>query len=139
MIMMGKLSQRDVWFMLDKQFWPRIPFGLFAVTASYQDLLECLMKIYYNIHFQGGIRRTTKNGARQLDAWFYRVGCPHPAIECLITQLNKLIMHYGSWSFLSINMQVSIELIIIKMGTSLQPFAEDYNTCHHWVSHSWLK
>ncbi len=46
MITVGKLSQQNVWFMLDKQFWLRISFGPCKVTASYQDLLECLMKIY---------------------------------------------------------------------------------------------
>ncbi len=45
MIKAGKLSRRNVWFMLGKQFWPQISYGLYAVTASYQELMECLMKI----------------------------------------------------------------------------------------------
>ncbi len=36
-------------------------------------------------------------------------------------------------------MQVSLELLVIKMGTSLQPFKKDYNTCQHWVTLLWLK
>jgi hypothetical protein len=47
MIKVSKLSRRNVWFMLEKQLWPRISFGFCAVTASYQELSECLMKIYY--------------------------------------------------------------------------------------------
>ena len=86
MIKVGKLSRRNVWFMLDKQFWPRIAFGLCAVPATYQELSECLMKVYYEIHPQGGIRRTARRGTRQLAAGFYGVGCPHPAIECLVAQ-----------------------------------------------------
>ena len=125
--------------MLDKQFWPRISYGLCAVTASYRELTECLMKIYYEIHPQGGIRRTARRGTKQLAAGFYGVGCPHPAIECLIAQLNKLIMHYGSQSGLGLNIQTLLELLIIKMGLSLQPFTEDYDTCQHWVTSSWLK
>ena len=35
MIKAGKLSTRNVWFMLDKQFWPQISYGLCAVTTSY--------------------------------------------------------------------------------------------------------
>jgi hypothetical protein len=48
-------------------------------------------------------------------------------------------MHYGSPSCLSINMQTSVELLMIEVGLSLQPFAEDYDTCQHWVTPSWLK
>jgi hypothetical protein len=36
-------------------------------------------------------------------------------------------------------MQTWIELLVNKLGTSLQPFAEDHNTCQHWVTSSWLK
>ena len=102
------------------------------MTASYRELMECLMKIYCKIYPQGGIRYTSRRGTKQLAAGFYRVGCPHPAIECLIAQLNKLIMHYGSSSGLGLNMQTSPELLIIVPGLSLQPFTEDYDTCQHW-------
>ncbi len=140
MVKAGKLSRRNVWFMLDKQFWPRISFGLCAVAATYRKLSECLMKIYYEIHLQGGIRCTARRrGTRQLAAGFYGVGCPHPAVECLIAQLNKLIMHFGNPSCLGLNMQTSVELLVIKLGLSLQPFAEDYDTSQHWVTPSGLK
>jgi hypothetical protein len=125
--------------MLDKQFWPRISYGLCAVTALYKELSECLMKIYYKVHPQGGIRRMARRGTKQLEAGFYGVGCPHPAVECLIAQLNKLTMHYGSHSCLGLNMLTSLELFIIEMGITLQPFNKPYNTCQHWVTASWLK
>ena len=76
---------------------------------------------------------------RQLAARFHGVGCSHPANKCLIAQLNTLIMHSGSPSCLGLNMQMSLELLIIKTGLSLQPFTKDYNTCQHWVTPSWLK
>jgi len=77
MIKVGKLSRRNIWFVLDKKFWPRISFGLCAVPATLHELSECLMKVYYKIHPQGGIRRTARRGTRQLAARFYGVGCPH--------------------------------------------------------------
>jgi hypothetical protein len=46
MIQVGKLSRRYVWFMMEKQFWPRVLYGLCAVSASYEELSECLMKVY---------------------------------------------------------------------------------------------
>ena len=114
MISAGHLSRRNVWFMLEKQFWPRVAFGLCAVTATLPELSECSMKTYYGIHQQGGIRRSARRGTRQLDIGFYGIGCPHPAVECLSAQLNKLVMHYGSKSCLGINLQASLELLVIE-------------------------
>ena len=139
MIQVGKLSRRHVWFMMEKQFWPRVSYGLCAVSASYEELSECLMKVYYQIHPQGGIRRSARRGIRQLGVGFYGVGCPHPAIECLIAQLNKLIMHYGNQSCLGLKMQNTVEQLVIELGMSSQPFQEDCGSCKLWVTHSWIK
>ena len=139
MIQVGKLSRRHVWFMLEKQFWPRVSYGLCAVSASYDELSECLMKVYYQIQPQGGIRRSARRGIRQLDLGFYGVGCPHPAIECLIAQLNKLLMHYGNQSCLGIQMKNTAEQFVLELGMSPQPFQEDFSACHLWVTHSWMK
>ena len=88
------------------------------MTASIPELSKCLMKTYYEIQPQGGIRRTARKETRQLHAGFYGIGCPHPAVECLVAQLNKLIMHYRSKSCLGLNLQASLELMVIEMGTS---------------------
>ncbi len=138
MILVEKLSRRFVWFMLEKQFAPRVFCGLCAISASYNELAEFLMGMYIKIHPQGGIRWSARRGIRQLDRGFYGVGCPHPAIECLIAQLNKLLMHYRNQSCLGLKMQ-NTELLVMELGMSLQPFQEDYATCHHWVTHSWIK
>jgi hypothetical protein len=55
-IKIGKLSQWYVWFMMEKQFWPRVLHGLCAVLASYNVLSEFLMSMYCKIHLQGGIK-----------------------------------------------------------------------------------
>jgi hypothetical protein len=60
-------------------------------------------------------------------------------IECLIAQLNKLLMHYGNQSCLGLKMQNTMELLVMELGMSLQPFQEDYAACHHWAIHSWMK
>ena len=70
---------------------------------------------------------------------FYGVGCPHPAIECFITQINKLLMHLGTKSLLGITMQASLELLILELSLSNQPFLEDYASNNEQVTHSWLK
>jgi hypothetical protein len=134
MIKIKKLSRQYVWFMMEKQFWPRVLYGLCAALTSYKVLLECLMSRYCEIDPQGGIRQSTKRGTHQLGFRFYCVGCPHPAIECLITQLNKMFMHYGNQSGLRLQMQnYTMELLVIKLGMSPQPFQEEYKACHHWV------
>ena len=45
MIKAGNLSRRNVWFMMDKQFWPRISYGLCAVGATFHELSEGLKAI----------------------------------------------------------------------------------------------
>jgi hypothetical protein len=135
----GKLSRRYVWFMMEKQFWLRVAYGLCAVLALYKVTLECLMSTYCKIHPQGRIQRSARRGIRQLGINFYGVGCPHPAIKCFIAQLNKMLMHYGNQSCLGLQMQNTMELLVIELGMSLQPFQEDYEACQHWVMHSWMK
>jgi hypothetical protein len=125
--------------MMDKQFWPRVTYGLCAVSASYKELLECLMKTYYGIHPQGGIQWMARRGIKQLNLGFYCVGCPHPAIECLIVQLNKMLMHYGSQNCLVLEMQASVKLLVIELGLSIQPFSKDFSVHHHHVTHLWMK
>ena len=139
MIQAGKLSRRHIWFMLEKQFAPRVFYGLCTISALYKELAECLMGIYYKIHPQGGICRTARRGICRLDRGFYGVSCPHPAIECLVAQLNKLLMHYGNQSCLGLKMQTSMELLVIELGMSLQPFQVDYVNCQKWVTHLWMK
>ncbi len=97
------------------------------------------MGVYCKIHPQGGIHRLAMRGICQLDLGFYGISCPHPAIECLITQLNKLLMHYGNQSCLGLKMQNTMELLMIKLGMSLQPFQEECAAYHHWVTHLWVK
>ncbi len=78
-------------------------------------------------------------GLRQVDRGFYGIGCPHPGVECLIAQVTKLLIHYGCQSGLGIQLQVSLELLIIKLGVSSQPFQEAFSKYGKWVTASWLK
>jgi hypothetical protein len=121
----GKLSQRNVWFMMENQFWPRIAFGIGVSMASFDTLYKCLMKPYYKIQSQGGVRNSIRRGIRQMHLRFYGVGCTHPAIECFIAQINKLLMHLGTTSMLGITMQASLDLLILELGMSNQPFLQD--------------
>jgi hypothetical protein len=80
-----------------------------------------------------------RRGIRQLNLSFYGVGCPHPAIECLIVQLNKLLMHYGNQSCMGLKMQNTTELLVIEQGMLLQPFQKEYAAYQHLVTHLWVK
>jgi hypothetical protein len=70
---------------------------------------------------------------------FYGVGCPNPAIECFIAQVNKLLMHLSTASSLGTTMQASLDLLILELGMSSQPFYQDYKRNNKWVTHFWLK
>ena len=43
----------------------------------------------------GGIVRTASKGIHQLDRGFYGAGLPHPGVEAMVEQSNKLSMHFS--------------------------------------------
>jgi hypothetical protein len=132
---LGKLHKRNLWFLLEKQFWLKVSFGISSITAPFKVLEECIMKTYFNILSISGVCQSVSRDLRQLDQGFYGVGYPHPGIECFVAQMNKLLTHYGSNTGMGIHMQLSMELLITKAGVSLQPLTTPFNRCKNWVTH----
>jgi hypothetical protein len=135
----GTLSWCNVWFMLDCQFWLRLGFGICNNMASWDDIEYCLKKVYWQLMPQGGVRGSAPVPLRQLDRGFYGIGCPHPGVKCFLALINKLLVLYGCQSGLGIQMQVSMELLIMELSISSQLFQESYGTYGTWVTHYWLK
>lgn len=52
------LHRRQLWFMMDKQFWPRVAYGLCANNSSWDTLEECLQNTYFLLLPIYGIVRT---------------------------------------------------------------------------------
>ena len=105
-VLASKLSRRNVWFMVDCQLWPRVGYGICNNVAVWGDLDTCMQRIYWQLIARGGVRRSAPAALRQLDKGFYGIGCPHPGVECLIGQLNKLLIHYGCNSGLGLEMRL---------------------------------
>jgi hypothetical protein len=135
----SKLHKRNLWFLLDKQFWPRVAFGISSITAPFELVEECLMRKYFELLSICGIRKSVSRDIRQMDRGFYGVGFPHPGVECLVAQLNKLLTHNGSSLGLGIHMQASMELLVTEGGVSTQILAEPFARYSKWVIHCWLK
>jgi hypothetical protein len=135
----SKLNKCNLSFLLDKQFWPGVSFGISSVCTPFATFEDCLMKVYYDLLPLCGIRRLVKHELRQLEREFYGVGLPHPGVECFIGQLNKLSTHYGSSSGLGVHMQVSMEVFIIEGGVSMQLLSEPFSRYGKWVTHCWLR
>ena len=53
----GRINQRNMWTMMERQLWPRIGYGMCNNTAKWNNLEKCLQKVYYQIIPRGGIRR----------------------------------------------------------------------------------
>ena len=60
-------------------------------------------------------------------------------IECGIQQLNKLLMHYGCPSSVGVQLQSSMELFLIELGRTHQPFDESFQLYQSWITSSWVK
>jgi hypothetical protein len=77
----GKIWRRDVWFLQDLQFWPRVGYGICCNTATHAKLEEVLSKQYYQLISFGGVVRTAPVAIHQVHRGFYGLGCPHPGIK----------------------------------------------------------
>lgn len=71
----GSLRRRDVCFLLDCQFWPRVGYGLSCCTAEHQLLEKCLKRQHWQLIPLGGVIRTAPASSRQLSKGFFGVGC----------------------------------------------------------------
>jgi hypothetical protein len=87
--MLANLPCHNLWFLLGRQFMPKVMYSIGVNSAPYAVLSECLMKQYYNMVPLGGIQRSANRMVRQLNKGFFGVGCLHPAIECLASQATS--------------------------------------------------
>ncbi len=90
----GKLSRCNVWFIVDYQFWPRVGYCICNTSATWEELNHCLKRVYWQIVPRGGVQGSAAVPFWQLHCGFYRIGCPHPGVECLVAQITKLLVHY---------------------------------------------
>jgi hypothetical protein len=112
--------------MLDRPFWPRVGYGICNILATWDDLDQCLRRIYWQLVPRGIVRGSAVVPLHQLDRGFYGIRCPHPGIKCLVAQITKLLVHYGCQSGIGIEMQVSMELLLMELGISVQLLKESY-------------
>jgi hypothetical protein len=138
-VLASTLSHRNVWFMVDCQFWPWIGYGICNKSASWNELEGCLQRVYWQLVRRGGVHWTAPVALCQLDQGFFGIGCPHPGVECLVAQLTKLLIHYGCRLGLGIQMQVTIEVFLTELGLLSHPLQELFMAYGKWVMNTWLK
>lgn len=108
----------------------RVGYGICCNMATHSKLESVLGKQYYQLIPMGGVVRTARG--------FYGIGCPHPGIKCLTSQVSKLLMHYGTKSSVGFKMAVSFRELILGLGVSFQPFQEQYKRYKQRVTWSWM-
>jgi hypothetical protein len=91
-------------------------------------------KPYYIMCPLGGVIRSAKRELRYLDSGFYGVGFPHWGIESVVETTNKMMTHVGARTMLGTQYQMSLELLILELGLSTQPFSLDYKKYNTWVT-----
>jgi hypothetical protein len=130
---------RMMWFSVGRQMWPSVKYGLCCSMATLSELDSVLMPLYGKMLPLGGIVSKANRGIRQLDCGFYGAGFPHPGVEAKLEQANKLLMHYGCWTALGTELQTLLELLVVDLGISFQPFQVSYEHFGDWATTSWLK
>ena len=98
-----------------------------------------LLPLYGKMLPLGGIVSKANCGIRQLASGFYGTGLPHPGVEAMLEQVNKLLMHYGCQTVLGTELQTSLDLLVVDLGLSFQPFRVYHNQYGDWVTTFWLK
>jgi hypothetical protein len=128
------LSPRDVHFSIERKFWPKVKYGLCAISASYQELVSAMDKPYYILCPLGGVIRSAKRELRYLDSGFYGVGFPRWGIESIVESTNKMMTHVGAKTMLGTQYQMSLELLILELGLTANPFSLDFEKYNSWVT-----
>eukprot|EP00804_Cyclotella_cryptica_P003924 CCRYP_016117-RA/>CCRYP_016117-RA protein AED:0.75 eAED:0.75 QI:0/-1/0/1/-1/1/1/0/1178 len=123
----SNLRPREFHISVHRKFWPKIKYGLCANTSSLADLMHAMHRPYYWMTPLGGMNRSAKREIRYLDTGFYGLGFPHWGIESLIEAYKKVFIHLGTSSVVGVQLQMSIELLIIEIGISSQPFTTPYS------------
>ncbi len=122
----SNLRPRDFHISVHRKFWPKIKYGLCANTSPLADLVSAMHRPYYWMAPIGGMIRSAKREIRYLDTGFYGLGFPHWGIESLIEAYKKFFIHFGTSSVVGVQLQMSIENLIIELGISSQPFTIPY-------------
>ena len=63
----GKMHRRQVWFSVDRQYWPKVGYGLSSIAAPFAQLANCLDGPHHQLLPYGGVIRTCKKAIRQID------------------------------------------------------------------------
>ncbi len=104
--------------------------------ATLPELDSVLMALYGQMLPLGGIVSKANWGIWQLDRGFYGAGFPNPGVEATVEQTNKLLMHYGCQTALGTQLQTLLELLVVDLGLSCQPFQVSYELFGDWVTTS---
>ena len=101
----GKLRRCDVWLFLDHQLWSKAGHGPGSITGPWQELDGCMNHKWWQLVPMGGLICTGPSKMRELNVGFYGAGV---GIECMIAQVNKLLMHYGCASNNGLELKISL-------------------------------
>eukprot|EP00804_Cyclotella_cryptica_P006975 CCRYP_007113-RA/>CCRYP_007113-RA protein AED:0.75 eAED:0.75 QI:0/-1/0/1/-1/0/1/0/1178 len=126
----SNLRPRDFHVSVHRKFWPKIKYGLCANTSTLNDLIAAMHRPYYWMAPIGGMIRSAKREIRYLDTGFYGLGFPHWGIEALVEAYKKFFVHFGMSTVIGVQLQVSIENLIVELGVSPQPFLLPYSKYH---------
>ena len=86
----------------------------------------------------GRLIRSAPRRVRDTDAGFYGAGCPNAGIECMVAQINKLLMHYGCPNNDGLELKVSLKYLIVELGITNKPLQANFEKYNRWTIACWL-
>ena len=133
------LGRRDIWFLVERQLWMGLKYGLCCHSSEWRVMEGILHKQWHQLVPMGGVICSAPASLRQLDAGFFGIGCPHVGVECFVEQINKMLIHYGCSSSVGFGFKVSVEYMILELGVAFQPFQVSYKKYSKRLTKCWLK
>ena len=131
----GKLHRRMAWFSIDRQFWPKVSYGLCCNLAPLPQLQSSFLKQYTTMVSLGGIAKTSKTEIRMKASGFYGAGLQHPGVETAVAKCNKLLMYYRCDTSVGSEFQILIELFLLEIGASFQPLLLQFDRYANRTTH----
>ena len=130
---------RGIWFLMEHPLWTQVGCGVCILSSPWCELDRCLCRQWWQILPMRGLIRSAAHQIRDTNIGLFGADCPHVRIECLIVQMNKLLMHHGCDRSNGLELKVLYELMLVELGLSVQAFQESYGRYESWLNPCWLK
>ncbi len=110
-----RLPARDTWMGTGYQLFPKLVYGVAAVTHSWQKLEEVFQSIWYKLLPFLCVNRKIMKEYRMLPLRFQRLALPNPNIDVLSKKIHLLQSHWDTGNTLGRMLHQTYQVLQVKV------------------------